>query len=120
MGRVLTSIASHEPEAHGLLALMELNASRTAAPTDAKGEPILLLDQYRALWDRPEPIPRGRWVPKLLQSGCGRTGQGDIQPAHHPLISTCWKTGAAGCRPAAEWDKSPDLYLRQWRLSCRR
>ena len=52
IGRVLTSIASHEPEAHGLLALMELNASRTAARTDATGEPVLLLDQNRALWDQ--------------------------------------------------------------------
>src|SRR6202166_1494512 len=52
MGRVLTSIASHEPEAHGLLALMELNASRTAARTDAEGEPILILDQNRTLWDQ--------------------------------------------------------------------
>ena len=52
IGRVLTSIAPHEPEAHGLLALMELNASRSAARTDAAGEPILLLDQDRALWDQ--------------------------------------------------------------------
>jgi RNA polymerase sigma factor (sigma-70 family) len=52
MGRVLTSIAPHEPEAHGLLALMELNASRTAARTDTAGEPILMLDQNRALWDQ--------------------------------------------------------------------
>jgi RNA polymerase sigma factor (sigma-70 family) len=52
MGRVLTSIAPHEPEAHGLLALMELNASRTAARTDVAGEPILLPDQNRALWDQ--------------------------------------------------------------------
>ncbi|HEY0567439.1 MAG TPA: DUF6596 domain-containing protein, partial [Xanthobacteraceae bacterium] len=52
IGRVLTSIAPHEPEAHGLLALMELNASRTAARTDAAGEPILLLEQNRARWDQ--------------------------------------------------------------------
>jgi RNA polymerase sigma factor (sigma-70 family) len=52
IGRVLTSIAPHEPETHGLLALMELNASRTAARTDEAGEPILLLDQNRALWDQ--------------------------------------------------------------------
>jgi RNA polymerase sigma factor (sigma-70 family) len=52
MGRVLTSIAPHEPEAHGLLALMELNGSRSAARTDAAGEPILMLDQNRALWDQ--------------------------------------------------------------------
>jgi RNA polymerase sigma factor (sigma-70 family) len=52
IGRVLTSIAAHEPEAHGLLALMELNASRTAARTDTSGEPVLLLNQNRALWDQ--------------------------------------------------------------------
>ena len=51
MGRVLVSIASHEPEAHGLLALMELNASRAAARIDAEGEPILLLEQDRRRWD---------------------------------------------------------------------
>jgi RNA polymerase sigma factor (sigma-70 family) len=52
MGRVLTAIAPHEPEAHALLALMELNASRAAARVDAAGEPILLPDQDRALWDQ--------------------------------------------------------------------
>jgi len=51
LGRVLTAVAPHEPEVHGLVALMELNASRTAARTDAAGDPILLLDQNRALWD---------------------------------------------------------------------
>src|SRR3954451_2200040 len=52
MGRVLTSIAPQEAEAHGLLALMELNASCTSARTDAAGDPILLMDQNRALWDQ--------------------------------------------------------------------
>src|SRR3981189_1557148 len=52
MCRFLTSNAPHEPEAHGLVALMELNASRTAARTDAAGDPILMLDQNRALWDQ--------------------------------------------------------------------
>jgi RNA polymerase sigma factor (sigma-70 family) len=52
MGRVLTSIAPREPEAYGLVALMELNASRTAARTDTAGEPILMLDQNRGLWDQ--------------------------------------------------------------------
>ena len=52
MGRVLTAIAPYEPEIHGLVALMELNASRTAARTDVVGEPILLLEQNRALWDQ--------------------------------------------------------------------
>ena len=52
LGRALVAVAPREPEAHGLLALMELNASRAAARTDAAGEPILLLDQDRALWDQ--------------------------------------------------------------------
>jgi RNA polymerase sigma factor (sigma-70 family) len=58
IGRVLTSIAPQEPEAHGLLALMEMNASRIAARIDAAGDPILLLEQNRALWDRHQ-IRRG-------------------------------------------------------------
>ncbi len=52
MGRVLTRVAPQEAEAHGLLALMELNASRIAARTDEAGDPILLMDQNRMLWDR--------------------------------------------------------------------
>src|SRR5829696_6070873 len=52
MGRVLTQVAPQEAEAHGLLALMELNASRIAARTDAAGDPILLMDQNRMRWDR--------------------------------------------------------------------
>jgi RNA polymerase sigma factor (sigma-70 family) len=52
MGRVLTSIAPQESEAHGLLALMELNGSRTVARTDSAGDPILLMDQNRGLWDQ--------------------------------------------------------------------
>jgi len=52
LGRVLTAVAPQEPEVHGLVALMELNASRAAARIDAAGEPILLLDQDRARWDQ--------------------------------------------------------------------
>jgi RNA polymerase sigma factor (sigma-70 family) len=52
MARVLVSIAPREPEAHGLLALMELNASRMEARTNPAGEPILLLEQDRARWDQ--------------------------------------------------------------------
>ena len=51
LGRILTAIAPQEPETHGLLALMELNASRSAARTDAEGDPVLLMDQDRARWD---------------------------------------------------------------------
>src|SRR3954471_2440546 len=52
MGRVLIAIAPLEPETHGLLALMEMNASRTVARIDSAGEPVLLLDQNRARWDQ--------------------------------------------------------------------
>jgi predicted RNA polymerase sigma factor len=52
LGRMLTQLAPQEPETHGLLALMELNASRSAARIDAQGDPVLLMDQNRALWDR--------------------------------------------------------------------
>jgi len=52
LGRVLARLAPGEPEAHGLVALMEIQASRAAARTNAQGEPILLLDQDRARWDQ--------------------------------------------------------------------
>jgi predicted RNA polymerase sigma factor len=51
LGRILVELAPGEPEVHGLLALMEINASRLPARTDAAGEPILLLDQDRSHWD---------------------------------------------------------------------
>jgi predicted RNA polymerase sigma factor len=52
LGRILAELAPSEPEVHGLVALMELQASRTRARVGPGGEPILLLDQNRARWDR--------------------------------------------------------------------
>jgi RNA polymerase sigma factor (sigma-70 family) len=52
LGRLLAGIASGEPEVHGLLALMEIQASRLRARSGPGGEPVLLLDQDRARWDR--------------------------------------------------------------------
>lgn len=52
LGRILASIAPAEPEVHGLVALMEIQSSRFKARVGADGEPILLMDQNRALWDR--------------------------------------------------------------------
>ena len=52
LGRILAALAPAEPEVHGLLALMELQASRMGARTQADGTPILLLDQDRGRWDR--------------------------------------------------------------------
>ena len=51
MGRVLAALAPRESEVHGLVALMEIQASRLRARTGRSGEPVLLLDQDRARWD---------------------------------------------------------------------
>jgi predicted RNA polymerase sigma factor len=51
LGRVLVDLAPNDAEAHGLLALMELNASRAATRTNAAGEPVRLLDQNRGQWN---------------------------------------------------------------------
>ena len=52
LGRILAELAPQEAEVHGLVALMEIQASRLHARVDAAGQPILLLDQNRARWDR--------------------------------------------------------------------
>lgn len=52
LGRILAELVPQEPEVHGLVALMEIQASRSKARVDARGEPILLLDQDRSLWDQ--------------------------------------------------------------------
>jgi RNA polymerase sigma-70 factor, ECF subfamily len=52
LGRILAELAPQEPEVHGLVALMEIQASRTRARVGPSGRPILLLDQNRALWDQ--------------------------------------------------------------------
>ena len=52
LGRILAELAPRESEVHGLVALMEIQASRAAARVGASGEPILLLEQNRARWDQ--------------------------------------------------------------------
>jgi RNA polymerase sigma factor (sigma-70 family) len=52
LGRILAELASQEPEVHGLVALLEIQASRSRARVSSSGEPILLLDQNRAHWDQ--------------------------------------------------------------------
>ena len=52
LGRILAELAPAEPEVHGLVALMEIQASRFAARHGPDGEPVLLLDQNRARWDQ--------------------------------------------------------------------
>jgi len=52
LGRILAELTPNEPEVHGLVALMEIQASRSAARIGPSGEPVLLLDQNRARWDQ--------------------------------------------------------------------
>ena len=52
LGRILAELVPTEPEAHGLVALMEIQASRLRARLDRKGEPVLLLEQDRGRWDQ--------------------------------------------------------------------
>jgi RNA polymerase sigma factor (sigma-70 family) len=103
MGRVLISIAPHEPEAHGLLALMELNASRTAARTDAAGEPILLLEQNRALWDQLQ-IRRGMQALGRARELGGANGFYALQAA----IIACHTEASTAAQ--TEWSRISGLY----------
>lgn len=103
MGRVLTRVAPQEAEAHGLLALMELNASRIAARTDASGDPILLMDQNRMLWDRLQ-IRRGL---SALARACelgGRNGFYGLQAA----IVACHARAATP--DDTDWPRIATLY----------
>jgi RNA polymerase sigma factor (sigma-70 family) len=104
MGRVLTSIAPHEPEVHGLLALMELNASRTAARIDAAGEPILILDQNRALWDQLQ-IRRGM---QALGRACELGGAGGIYALQAAIIACHAEARTAG---DTDWPRIAGFYV---------
>ena len=117
MGRVLASIAPLEPEVHGLLALMELNASRTAARTDSDGEPILLLEQDRALWDRLQ-IRRGMQALGRARQLGGAGGfyvlQAAIVACHAEAVTadaTDWARIAAHYRDLAVLVPSPVIEL---------
>jgi RNA polymerase sigma factor (sigma-70 family) len=66
IGRILAELAPQEPEVHGLVALMEIQASRSRARVGPGGQPILLLDQDRALWDR---LLIGRGLTALERAG---------------------------------------------------
>ncbi len=103
MARVLTSIAPQEPEAHGMLALMELNASRMAARTDAAGEPILLLEQNRALWDQLQ-IRRGLQALGRARELGGAAGFYALQAA----IIACH--AQADTADATDWPRIAALY----------
>ena len=103
MGRVLTSVAPREPEAFGLPALMELNASRTAARTDAAGEPILMLDQNRTLWDQLQ-IRRGM---QALRRARDLGGTGGFYALQAAIIACHAQARTAG---DTDWPRIAEFY----------
>jgi RNA polymerase sigma factor (sigma-70 family) len=103
LGRVLVGLAPAEPEVHGLLALMEIQASRTAARTDPDGRPILLAEQNRGRWDQ-LLIRRGLEALARAESLGGAEGPYALQAA----IAACH----AQARSAEEtdWSRIAALY----------
>ncbi len=103
LGRMLAGIAPREPEVHGLLALMELQASRMNARTDAEGRPILLADQDRARWDH-LLIRRGLAALERVETLGGERGIYALQAA----IAACH--ARAPSSPETDWKRIAQLY----------
>ena len=103
LGRILAELVPNEAEVHGLVALMEIQASRAKARVGPSGEPILLLDQNRALWDR-LLINRGLAALERAEKLGGMRGPYAIQAA----IAACH----ARARTAEEtdWARIAALY----------
>jgi RNA polymerase sigma factor (sigma-70 family) len=111
LGRVLVGLAPQEPEVHGLVALMELQASRAAARTDAAGRPVLLMEQDRARWDR-LLIRRGLLALERAEALC-RQGDGALGPSLGPYAI---QAAIAACHARAlapektDWPRIVALY----------
>ncbi|HJP87153.1 MAG TPA: RNA polymerase sigma factor [Gemmatimonadaceae bacterium] len=103
LGRVLAELAPNEPEVHGLVALMEIHASRFRARTNAAGEPILLLDQDRGRWDR-LLIQRGLAALERAERLGGANGPYALQAA----IVACH--ARAGTADDTDWRRIASLY----------
>ena len=103
LGRILAELAPREPEVHGLVALMEIQASRAGARTGPSGEPILLQDQNRTRWDR-LLIRRGLTALGRAEQPGGALGPFALQAS----IAACH----ARARTAAEtdWARMVALY----------
>jgi RNA polymerase sigma factor (sigma-70 family) len=103
LGRIVAELAAAEPEVHGLVALMEIQASRLRARVGPRGEPIVLLDQNRAKWDR-MLIRRGLAALERVESLGGALGPFALQAA----IAACH----ARARTAEEtdWQRIASLY----------
>src|SRR5713226_218485 len=103
LGRILAELAPNEPEVHGLVALMEIQASRARARAGPSGEPILLFDQNRAHWDR-LLIGRGLAALERAESLGGAQGVYALQAA----IAACH---ARALTPAeTDWARIVALY----------
>jgi len=103
LGRILAELMAAEPEVHGVVALMEIQASRLHARTDPTGEPILLLDQDRARWDR-LLIRRGLAALDRAESQPGPLGPYTLQAA----IAACHARAATA--DATDWTRIAALY----------
>ncbi|MGN9808184.1 RNA polymerase sigma factor [Micromonospora sp. BQ11] len=115
--RILQGLMPDEPEVHGLAALLEIQASRTAARTDAHGEPVLLLDQDRSRWDR-LLIGRGLTALDRARAGTDQPGpyvlQAEIAACHaraRTPAETDWARIAAGYAELARVAPSPVVEL---------
>src|SRR6202030_1066320 len=98
LGRILAELAPREPEAHGLVALMEIQASRSRARTGPSGEPVLLLDQNRAFWDQ-LLIHRGLAALERAEKLGGRLGPYALQAA----IAACHARARTG--EETDWER---------------
>ncbi len=107
LGRMLTGLAPDEPEVHGLLALMELQASRSAARIDAQGRPVLLLEQDRMRWDR-LLIRRGLAALGHAESLVETQGQALGPYALQAAIAACHARAAEAS--ATDWPRIAALY----------
>jgi RNA polymerase sigma factor (sigma-70 family) len=103
LGRVLAGLVPDEPEVHGLVALMEIQASRSAARVGPSGEPILLLDQNRARWDR---VLIGRGLAALNRAE--RLGGGVGPYALQAAIAACH--ARARTPEETDWPRIARLY----------
>ncbi|MEP7049495.1 MAG: RNA polymerase sigma factor [Pseudomonadota bacterium] len=103
LGRILAGIAPSEPEVHGLVALMEIQASRSAARVAPGGEPILLLEQNRARWDQ-LLIRRGLAALARAEALGGEGGPFVLQGA----IAACH--ARATTAEATDWTRIAALY----------
>ena len=103
LGRILAGLMPREPEVHGLVALMEIQASRARARVGPGGEPILLPDQNRALWDR-LLIGRGLAALARAEQLGGARGPYALQAA----IAACHARAAT--TDATDWSRIAGLY----------